>query len=308
MKCTPHYIRCIKPNETKRPRDWEENRVKHQVEYLGLCENIRVRRAGYAYRRVFNKFLQRYAILTKETWPLWRGDERQGVLHLLSSVNMDQDQFQLGKTKVFIKAPESLFLLEEMRERKYNGYARVIQKAWRKHIAVRKYVKMREEASDILLNKKERRRNSLNRNFVGDYIGMDNHPEIRQFVGRRERIDFADVVVKFDRRFRTVKRDLILTPKFLYLIGREKVKQGPDKGQIQEVLKRKIELQKIQSVSLRYPLKPLKPVKPLKPLKPLKPVKPLKPLKPLKPVKPVKTLKPLKPVKPLKPLKPVFFF
>ncbi|XP_069392866.1 myosin IEb [Paralichthys olivaceus] len=250
MKCTPHYIRCIKPNETKRPRDWEDNRVRHQVEYLGLRENIRVRRAGYAYRRVFNKFLQRYAILTKETWPRWKGDERQGVLHLLHCVNMDQDQFQLGKTKVFIKAPESLFLLEEMRERKYNGYARVIQKAWRKHIAVRKYVKMREEASDVLLNKKERRSNSINRNFVGDYIGTDNHPEIRQFVGRRERIDFADVVVKYDRRFRTVKRDLILTPKFLYLIGREKVKQGPDKGQIQEVLKRKIELNKIQSVSL----------------------------------------------------------
>lgn len=38
-----------------------------------------------------------------------------------------------------------MFLLEEMRERKFNGYARVIQKAWRKHVAVRKYVKMREE-------------------------------------------------------------------------------------------------------------------------------------------------------------------
>ncbi|KAM9700192.1 unconventional myosin-Ie-like [Menidia menidia] len=250
MKCTPHYIRCIKPNETKRPRDWEENRVRHQVEYLGLRENIRVRRAGYAYRRPFSKFLHRYSILTRETWPRWRGDERQGVLHLLNSVNMDQDQFQLGKTKVFIKAPESLFLLEEMRERKFNGYARLIQKAWRKHVAVRKYVKMREEASDVLLNKKERRRNSINRNFVGDYIGTENHPEIRRFVGRRERIDFADVVVKFDRRFRTVKRDLILTPKFLYLIGREKVKQGPEKGQIQEVLKRKIELSTIQSVSL----------------------------------------------------------
>ncbi|KAM9309228.1 LOW QUALITY PROTEIN: myosin IEb [Pholidichthys leucotaenia] len=247
MKCTPHYIRCIKPNETKKPRDWEENRVRHQVEYLGLRENIRVRRAGYAYRRVFNKFLHRYAILTKETWPQWRGDERKGVLHLLNSVHMDQDQFQLGKTKIFIKAPESLFLLEEMRERKYNGYARVIQKAWRKHVAVRKYVKMREEASDILYNKKERRRrNSINRNFVGDYIGTDNHPEIRQFVGRRERIDFADVVM-IDRRFKSVKRDLILTPKFLYLIGRE-VKSGPDKGQIQEVLKRKIEIERIQSI------------------------------------------------------------
>uniref|UniRef100_A0A673LJ63 Osteoclast-stimulating factor 1 n=1 Tax=Sinocyclocheilus rhinocerous TaxID=307959 RepID=A0A673LJ63_9TELE len=250
MKCTPHYIRCIKPNETKKPRDWEESRAKHQVEYLGLRENIRVRRAGYAFRRVFKKFLQRYAILTRETWPQWRGDEKQGVLHLLKSVNMDSDQYQLGKTKIFIKAPESLFLLEEMRERKYNGYARVIQQAWRKHIAVRKYVRMREEASDLLLNKKERRKNSLNRNFMGDYIGMDNHPEIRQFLGRRERVDFADVVVKYDRRFKTVKRDLILSPKFLYLIGREKVKQGPEKGQIREVLKRKIEVEKIQSVSL----------------------------------------------------------
>uniref|UniRef100_A0A671SY37 Unconventional myosin-Ie-like n=1 Tax=Sinocyclocheilus anshuiensis TaxID=1608454 RepID=A0A671SY37_9TELE len=202
MKCTPHYIRCIKPNETKKARDWEESRIKHQVEYLGLRENIRVRRAGYAFRRVFKKFLQRYAILTRETWPQWRGDEKQGVLQLLKSVNMDSDQYQLGKTKIFIKAPESLFLLEEMRERKYNGYARVIQQAWRKHIAVRKYVRMREEASDLLLNKKERRKNSLNRNFMGDYIGMDNHPEIRQFVGRRERVDFADVMVKYDRRFK----------------------------------------------------------------------------------------------------------
>ncbi|XP_028565708.2 unconventional myosin-Ie-like [Podarcis muralis] len=250
MKCTPQYIRCIKPNETKRPRDWEESRVKHQVEYLGLRENIRVRRAGYAYRRVFHKFLHRYAILTPETWPSWRGDEKQGVVHLMKSVNMDLDQFQLGRTKVFIKAPESLFLLEEMRERRYDGYARVIQQAWRKHVAVRKYIQMREEASNIVLNKKERRRNSINRNFMGDYIGLETHPELRRFVGRRERVDFADTVVKYDRRFKTVKRDLILTPKFLYLIGREKVKQGPDKGAIREVLKRQIEVERVQSVSL----------------------------------------------------------
>uniref|UniRef100_A0A8C8VII6 Myosin IE n=1 Tax=Pelusios castaneus TaxID=367368 RepID=A0A8C8VII6_9SAUR len=250
IKCTPHYIRCIKPNETKKSRDWEDSRVKHQVEYLGLKENIRVRRAGYAYRRVFKKFLQRYAILTKATWPSWKGDEKQGVLHLLQSVNMDPDQYQLGKTKIFIKAPESLFLLEEMRERKYDGYARAIQKAWRKYVAKKKYVQMREEASDLLLNKKERRQNSINRNFIGDYIGMEEHPELRQFVGKREKIDFADTVTKYDRRFKSVKRDLVLTPKCIYLIGREKVKQGPEKGMVKEVLKRRIEVERILSVSL----------------------------------------------------------
>ncbi|XP_070787907.1 unconventional myosin-If [Pituophis catenifer annectens] len=250
MKCTPHYIRCIKPNETKRSRDWEESRVKHQVEYLGLKENIRVRRAGFAYRRIFHKFLQRYAILTSETWPRWRGEERQGVQHLLRSVNMDVDQYQMGRTKIFVKNPESLFLLEEMRERKFDGYARIIQKAWRRHIAIRKYEQMREEASDILYNFKERRRNSINRNFVGDYLGMEDKPELRQFLGRRERIDFADSVTKYDRRFKSIKRDLILTPKHLYLIGREKVKKGPEKGQIREVLKKKLEVQRVNRVSL----------------------------------------------------------
>ncbi|XP_031443452.1 unconventional myosin-Ie [Clupea harengus] len=250
MKCTPHYIRCIKPNETKKPKDWEESRVKHQVEYLGLKENIRVRRAGYAYRRIFQKFLNRYAILTKETWPSWRGDEKQGVLHLLRTVNMEQDQYQLGRTKVFIKAPESLFLLEEMRERKFDGYARAIQKAWRQYVARKKYVQMREEASDLLVNRKERRRHSLNRNFVGDYLGMDDRPELRQFLAKREKVEFADKITKYDRRFKGIKRDLILTPKSVYLIGREKVKQGPDKGQVTEVLKRRIEVDKILAVSL----------------------------------------------------------
>nr|XP_030112837.3 unconventional myosin-If [Taeniopygia guttata] len=250
MKCTPHYIRCIKPNETKKPRDWEESRVKHQVEYLGLKENIRVRRAGFAYRRLFHKFLQRYAILTPETWPSWRGDERQGVQHLLRSVNMDPDQYQMGRSKVFVKNPESLFLLEEMRERKFDSFARVIQKAWRRHVAIRKYEQMREEAASILYNFKERRRNSINRNFVGDYLGMEERPELRQFLAKRERVDFADSVTKYDRRFKPIKRDFILTPKYFYLIGREKVKKGPEKGQIKEVLKKKVELQAVSGVSL----------------------------------------------------------
>uniref|UniRef100_A0A8C9VG76 Osteoclast-stimulating factor 1 n=1 Tax=Scleropages formosus TaxID=113540 RepID=A0A8C9VG76_SCLFO len=250
MKCTPHYIRCIKPNETKKPRDWEDGRVKHQVEYLGLKENIHIRCAGFSYRRVFGKFLQRYAILTKESWPTWRGDEKQGVLHLLRSTNMDQDQFQLGHTKVFIKAPESLFLLEEMRDRKFNSYARVIQKAWRKYKGHNQYDELIEEACILFLNRKERRRHSINRSFMGDYLGTENLPELCQLLGKGENIDFADKVTKYDRRFKAIKRDLILTPKRVYLIGREKVKQGPDQGQVITVLKRRIEIEKILAVSL----------------------------------------------------------
>jgi len=63
-------------------------------------------------------------------------------------------------------------------------------------------------ASDILYNSKERRRNSINRNFVGDYLGLEHKPELRQFLAKRERVDFADSVNKYDRRFKVRPVDL----------------------------------------------------------------------------------------------------
>ncbi|KHJ96577.1 myosin head [Oesophagostomum dentatum] len=238
MKCTPHYVRCIKPNETKKPGDWDDQRVRHQVEYLGLRENIRVRRAGFAYRRPFEKFLWRYAILTPETWPTYRGDPRQGCQIICRSVNMDPDQYQMGTSKIFIKNPESLFLLEEARERKYDGFARKIQKAWRQFNARKHHAQQKERASDLLYGKKERRRFSLNRNFVGDYIGLEHHPVLQSLVGKRERVFFAHTVSKYDRRFRPSKLDMLLTANYLFLIGREKSKEKTNKGQLVEVVKR----------------------------------------------------------------------
>ena len=46
----PFYVRCIKPNEIKSSSQMNEERVIHQISYLGLMENVRVRRAGFAYR------------------------------------------------------------------------------------------------------------------------------------------------------------------------------------------------------------------------------------------------------------------
>ena len=60
---------------------------------------------------------------------------------------MDADQYQLGRTKLFIKNPESLFLLEECRERKFDHYARIVQKAFRRHNAKKQYLKLREEGT-----------------------------------------------------------------------------------------------------------------------------------------------------------------
>lgn len=52
--------------------------------------------------------IKRYAILSKETWPSWHGDPREGIERIMRTSHMDNNQYQLGRTKVFIKAPESV--------------------------------------------------------------------------------------------------------------------------------------------------------------------------------------------------------
>ncbi|KAF1777164.1 P-loop containing nucleoside triphosphate hydrolase [Phytophthora cactorum] len=56
MDCTPHYVRCIKSNDQKQPNKMDDRRVIHQIKYLGLLENVKVRRAGYAYRGDYGRF------------------------------------------------------------------------------------------------------------------------------------------------------------------------------------------------------------------------------------------------------------
>ena len=57
---------------------------------------------------------------------------------------------------------------------------------------------------DIFYQKKERRPGSLNRNFYSDYIGMDDKPNLKNLVGRRDKIQFAQTVQRYDRKFKVI--------------------------------------------------------------------------------------------------------
>jgi myosin heavy subunit len=74
--CLSVLLRCIKPNDKKAAHIFTDSLVCHQVRYLGLMENVRVRRAGYAFRQPYEPCLERYKMLCKQTWPHWRGPAR----------------------------------------------------------------------------------------------------------------------------------------------------------------------------------------------------------------------------------------
>ncbi|XP_040213008.1 unconventional myosin-Ib isoform X3 [Rana temporaria] len=127
----PNYIRCIKPNDKKAAHIFNDALVRHQVSYLGLLENVRVRRAGYAFRQPYDPCLERYKMLCKQTWPHWKGPARVGVEVLLNGLEIPKEEFSFGRSKIFIRNPRTLFKLEELRKERLQDLATLIQKIYR---------------------------------------------------------------------------------------------------------------------------------------------------------------------------------
>jgi len=246
--CTPHYVRCIKPNETKRALDWDHERVKHQVQYLGLLENVRVRRAGFAYRAEFARFLKRYKKISRKTWSMngeWQGSAVDGCVCLLEDLNLDKAQWQLGKTKVFIRHPETLFHLEELLERHDYECVLKIQRSWKKWKAKKHALEQRARAADKLRGNKERQQASLTRNFDGDYIRYEDNFPLQEVVNQGEYMLFADQIININRRSKPERRDFIVTDQAIYFVMRKK-----KQGEVVYQLTRRAPINSIGSVSL----------------------------------------------------------
>uniref|UniRef100_A0A8B9TGC9 Myosin IB n=1 Tax=Anas platyrhynchos TaxID=8839 RepID=A0A8B9TGC9_ANAPL len=113
----PNYIRCIKPNDKKAAHIFNDALVCHQIRYLGLLENVRVRRAGYAFRQ--------------QTWPHWRGPARAGVEVLFNELEIPEEEFSFGRSKIFIRNPRTLFKLEDLRKQRLEDLATLIEKIYR---------------------------------------------------------------------------------------------------------------------------------------------------------------------------------
>ncbi|NXW92518.1 MYO1D protein, partial [Alopecoenas beccarii] len=139
----PYYVRCIKPNDKKSPQLFDEERCRHQVEYLGLLENVRVRRAGFAYRQTYEKFLHRYKMISEFTWPNHDLPSDKDAVKKLIECHGFQHDVAYGKTKIFIRTPRTLFTLEDLHAKMLVRIVLFLQKVWRGTLARLRYKRTR---------------------------------------------------------------------------------------------------------------------------------------------------------------------
>uniref|UniRef100_A0A6Q2XFT0 Myosin motor domain-containing protein n=1 Tax=Esox lucius TaxID=8010 RepID=A0A6Q2XFT0_ESOLU len=134
---------------THTPGRFDDSLVLHQVKYLGLTEHLRVRRAGFAYRRRYEVFLQRYKPLCPATWPHWKGLPADGVEVLVRHLGYQPDEYKMGRTKIFIRHPRTLFATEDAFEICKNDLASRIQAQYKGYRQKGEFRKQKEAATKI---------------------------------------------------------------------------------------------------------------------------------------------------------------
>jgi hypothetical protein len=168
----------------------------------------------------------------------------------MKKLEVDPKEWQFGQTKLFIKSPETLFMMEELRQRRYHSFAVRIQRAYRSWKSRKYFIDLRAKSQDILYGKKERKRISLRRDYIGDYIGYLDNAALRTLMGKNMQVLFADNIIKYDRRFNAQPRTLLMTSKQVNIIALEKMKEGPNKGKDMHIFKRQINITAITGITV----------------------------------------------------------
>ncbi|XP_037533824.1 myosin VIIAa [Nematolebias whitei] len=149
--CQPFFVRCIKPNEYKKPMLFDRELCVRQLRYSGMMETIRIRRAGYPIRYTFVEFVDRYRVLMPGVKPAYKQEDLRGTCQRIAEAVLGRDDdWQMGKTKIFLKDHHDM-LLEIERDKAITDKVILIQKVVRGFKDRSNFLRIRKSA--VLIQK-----------------------------------------------------------------------------------------------------------------------------------------------------------
>ncbi|KAM6283948.1 unconventional myosin-VIIa isoform 1-T1 [Spheniscus humboldti] len=167
--CQPFFVRCIKPNEYKKPMLFDRELCVRQLRYSGMMETIRIRRAGYPIRYTFVEFVDRYRVLMPGVKPAYKqGDLRGTCQRIAEAVLGKDDDWQIGKTKIFLKDHHDM-LLEIERDKAITDKVILIQKVVRGFKDRSNFLKVR---NSVLMIQRYWRGHNCRKNYSAMRIGF----------------------------------------------------------------------------------------------------------------------------------------
>ncbi|KAL3836179.1 hypothetical protein ACJMK2_021621 [Sinanodonta woodiana] len=156
------FVRCLKPNEDLRQRDFTDDVVTEQLKYNGISQMAKIRKMGFTYRRTHAEFVLRFSEAWPDTVPVQENQYKEAATDLLQSGNIPaelKNDFRLGKTKVFMKEPLVSWMegvLYEVHKKKEEARRREEEERKRKEEEER----IRKEEEERIRKEEERKRKS----------------------------------------------------------------------------------------------------------------------------------------------------
>nr|XP_061805148.1 myosin-10-like isoform X3 [Nerophis lumbriciformis] len=144
----PNFVRCIIPNHEKRAGKLDPHLVLDQLRCNGVLEGIRICRQGFPNRIVFQEFRQRYEILTPNAIPKGFMDGKQACERMIKSLELDNNLFRIGQSKIFFRAGV-LAHLEEERDLKITDIIIYFQATCRGYLARKAFAKKQQQLSAL---------------------------------------------------------------------------------------------------------------------------------------------------------------
>merc|ERR1712106_1039338 len=141
--CEPHFVRCLVPNNHKKPGDVEPPLIMHQLTCNGVLEGIRICMRGFPNRMMYPDFKLRYACLAAAEIAS-SSDNETSVYALMDKIAFDRERYRRGHTLVFFRAG-ALAGLEEARDGLVIKWLRFLQGEIFKRVRTRVYEKRRDQ-------------------------------------------------------------------------------------------------------------------------------------------------------------------
>ncbi|XP_006876269.1 PREDICTED: unconventional myosin-VIIb [Chrysochloris asiatica] len=109
--CQPYFIRCIKPNEYKKPMLFDRELCIQQLRYSGMMETVQIRKSGFPIRYTFEEFSQRFQTLLPSALRMQLQGKFQKMTLRIADMWLGTDKdWKMGKTKIFLKDHQDTLL------------------------------------------------------------------------------------------------------------------------------------------------------------------------------------------------------
>ena len=134
----PHFVRCMKSNDSKAGNVFTSGRMQDQLRYAGLVEVCRIRKLGFPVRRPFMEFYKRFKPIDLTSMNI------DALLKTLTDRGiLKKGEWQKGHTKIFYRTAQA-GELELAREKAFLKVAIKVQKVSRGVINRRRYKRCKQ--------------------------------------------------------------------------------------------------------------------------------------------------------------------